>query len=181
MKNIKGQSTIEFILTFTIVISFILLFLKMALNYTNGYMVHHAVYMASRSYLVHDSQAGISDSEIAAQDEKAAGFATDIFAKYLPSALISGFDNHAIKFNHPSNATLGSKAFVGAYAEFQQPFASGLVGGKDIVTFRSESFLGREPTRAESYNQTCEAMKKAVSEGMDTNCSIHTTLDDNGG
>jgi hypothetical protein len=181
MKNQKGQSTIEFILTFTMVVSFILLFLKMTLNYTSGYMLHHAVYMASRSFLVHDSQVGQSESEISAQDDSAVGYAAGVFAKYLPTGLISGFDNHQIKFNLPSNPTLGSKAFVGAYAEFQQPFSSGLVGGKDIVTFRSESFLGREPTRAESYNQTCEAMKKAVGGEMDNKCSIHTTLDDNGG
>lgn len=181
MKNNKGQSTIEFILTFTMTVSFILLFLKMTLNYTNGYMLHHAVFMSSRAFLVHDSQLGRTDTDLVVQDDVAATFAASVFAKYLPTGLINGFDNTSVKFNKPSNPTLIYKVFVGAFAEFESAFASGLIGGKDIVKFKSESFLGREPTRAESYLQTCAAMVQAVGSEMDNKCSWHTTIDDNGG
>ena len=50
----KGQSTIEFILSFSTSVGFIFLFFKMALNFADGYMVHHATFLASRAYLVND-------------------------------------------------------------------------------------------------------------------------------
>ena len=169
--NNKGQSTIEFILTFTAAIGFIFLFLKMALNYTNGYMVHHATFMASRAYLVGDAEQYGSPG---AGDKMAFDLAKDVFAKNLPSALIPNF-NGILKENNPDSVKLS--LFVGVWTEFTQAFSVGFVGGKDQVAFRSESFLGREPTRAESAAQVCIAIK-AVTGGS---CDIQATLDDNGG
>jgi hypothetical protein len=175
MRNAKGQSTIEFILTFTATVGFIFLFLKMALNYTNGYIVQHAVFMASRSYLVHDKQSGQVPSEDT-RDIDAATFAKAVFAKYLPAALINGFDG-TLKFNDPGK--MGDNqltVFVGAFVEFTQAFSLGFVGGKERVKFRAESFLGREPTRFEGYMQTCDAISNVAGD-----CSVQVTLDDNGG
>lgn len=170
-KNNKGQSTIEFILTFTAAVGFIFLFLKMAMNYTNGFMVHHATFMASRSYLVGDSE---SQQSMEGRDKAAFELANAVFKKNLPDALIQGFDG-ILTENSPGADKLA--VFVGVYAQFTQIFSMGFVGGKDPVIFRSESFLGREPSRVESTIQTCAAIQ-AITQG---GCNIHATLDDNGG
>lgn len=170
-KNNKGQSTLEFIMTFSAAIGFILLFLKMAMNYTEGYMVHHAVFMASRSYLVADSEAGGQSPE--SRDKVAFDLAKKVFDKNLPTGLIPGFDG-VLKEN---NATvIKFPAFVGVFVEFTEMFSIGLIGGRDRIKLRSESFLGREPSRVESRFQTCQAIKYVVG----NSCNVHATLDDNG-
>jgi hypothetical protein len=175
-KNNRGQSTIEFILTFTAAVGFIFLFLKMALNYTNGYIVHHATFMASRAYLVGDSEL---DPKPEAGDAKALDLAKSVFSKNLPSALIPNF-NGSLKANDPDSAKFA--VFVGVWVEYTQAFSLGFVGGKDQVTYRSESFLGREPTRAESTTQVCRAIASVTGQGPDSGgCSTQATLDDNGG
>ena len=174
MKKNKGQSTIEFILTFTTTVGFIFLFVKMAMNYTNGYMVQHAVFMASRGYLVHDSQVGSDFSSEASRDATAGAHAKEIFKKYMPTGLISGFDKE-LNINDPDKVNL--KPFVGTWVEFEQVFSIGFIGGKDMVVYRAESFLGREPTRFEGYSQTCTAIANVTGSG----CDKHVTLDDNGG
>lgn len=170
-KNNKGQSTIEFILTFTAAIGFIFLFLKMALNYTNGYMVHHATFMASRAYLVGDAE---RYGDAGAGDAQAFELAKEVFKKNLPEALMPNFDG-IVKENNPG--VIDSSVFVGIWVEFTQAFSVGFIGGKDKVAFRSESFLGREPTRAESVLQVCRAISLVTQGG----CEIEATLDDNGG
>lgn len=175
MKNDKGQSTIEFILTFTGAIGFIFLFLKMAINYTDGYMVHHATYMASRTYLVvDDEQQFNTPADGVNGDKHAFDIAEKIFTKYLPSGLITNFDG---KLKENGADSVKFSAFVGVWVEFTQRFSTGFIGGKEMMTMRSESFLGREPTRGESWFQICNAIK-TVTNGS---CDIHTTLEDNGG
>lgn len=170
-KNNSGQSTIEFILTFTAAVGFIFLFLKMALNYTNGYMVHHATYMASRAYLVGDSE---SQQTIEGRDKNAFDLANTVFKKNLPEALLPGFDG-VLNQNKPNEVKYS--VFIGLWTEFTQIFTIGFIGGKDPIKFRSESFLGREPTRVESTEQVCNAIK-TVTLGS---CDYQVTLDDNGG
>ena len=170
IKNNKGQSTIEFILTFTVAVGFIFLFLKMALNYTNGYMVHHATYLASRAYLSSDAE----KQTVEEGDKSALTLAKDVFTKNLPDALMPGVAT-SLKSNDPQDGRLS--VFTGLYVDFTQVFSIGMVGGRDVMNFRSESFLGREPTRAESISQVCNAIK-TVAFGS---CDIQATLDDNGG
>jgi hypothetical protein len=170
-KNEKGQSTIEFILTFSVTLSFVFLFLKMALTYTNGYMVHFATFMASRSYLVNDSE---QYNSIEDGDPPAFILAKKVYKKYLPEGLISNF-NGALKENNPSN--LRNTVFTGVYSDFTQSISAGMFGGGEPIELRSESFLGREPTRKESYSQTCIAIMSVTGGG----CATHATLDDNGG
>jgi hypothetical protein len=103
--------------------------------------------------------------------------ATTIFKKYLPRGLITSF-NSQLEVNSPGNDSI-KKVFVGVWVEFEQMFSVGFIGGKDLVKFRAESFLGREPTKFEGYKQTCEAIK--IIPGSSCGATSHVTLDDNGG
>lgn len=173
LKRNKGQSTIEFIMTFTVAVGFIFLFLKMALNYTDGFMVHHAAYMASRAYLVSDEDRRSLDEG----DAKAIQKARQVFTKYLPEGLVKGVEAGALKENNPEPAKTKFHAFVGVWIEFTQRFSMGFIGGKESIRFVSESFLGREPTRSETRTQVCQAI---MSLGL-SKCDVHVTLEDNGG
>jgi len=172
VKNNKGQSTIEFIMTFTAAVGFIFLFLKMAINYTNGYMVHHATYLAARAYLVADENRASPEEG----DERALAKAKQVFTSYLPEELVSGVVAANLKANHPGDVRYS--AFVGLWIEYKQKFALGLVGGNEDATFRSEAFLGREPSRIETKHQVCAAIASVSNLGL---CDTHVTLDDNGG
>jgi hypothetical protein len=168
----NGQSTIEFIMTFSAVVGFIFMFLKITLNYTDGYMVQFATFMASRSYLVIDPNRYNTAGE---GDNQAFAYAKNtVFVKYLPNNLIKNFDGE-LRENNPESVKF--HAFVGLYNQFTRPFSMGLIGGKEILNFRTESFLGREPTRAEVYIQTCQAVRAVTG----STCAVHATLDDNGG
>lgn len=173
LKKNKGQSTIEFIMTFTVAVGFIFLFLKMALNYTDGFMVHHATYMASRAYLVSDEDRKSLDEGDARAIEKA----RQVFTKYLPEGLVKGVETGSLKENNPDPGKTKFHAFVGVWIEFSQRFSMGFIGGKESIRFVSESFLGREPTRSETRSQVCQAI---MSLGL-SKCDVHVTLEDNGG
>lgn len=173
MKNSKGQSTIEFLLTFTVAVGFIFLFLKMAINYTNGFMVHHANFMAARSYLVSDAERQ-SDAD---NDQMAEAAAKKVFKSYMPEQLIPEINAGSTKAYHPL-ATGTWSIYTGIVTEFTTSFTYGFIGGSEPIHLISEAFLGREPTRTESNAQTCKAIMDSF--GL-TSCAIHTTLDDNGG
>lgn len=172
-KNNKGQSTIEFIMTFTAAVGFIFLFLKMAMNYTDGYMVHHATYMAARSYLVSDN----NRESIEEDDAQALTKAKDVFGRYMPEGLVPGVTKEMLKENNPNPGITKFQAFVGLYIDYSQKFSYGFVGGKSPVRFVSEAFLGREPTRRETRDQVCKAIRDL---GLGA-CNVHVTLEDNGG
>ncbi len=170
-KNEKGQSTIEFIMTFTTAVGFIFLFLKMAMNYTDGYMVHHATYMAARSYLVYDNDRDAIEED----DSQAFAFSKKVFERYMPEGLVPAVNKEMLKENNPSLTKFS--ALIGLYIEYSQKFSIGFIGGKAPVRFISEAFLGREPTRRETRNQVCNAIKDLGLGG----CNVHVTLEDNGG
>lgn len=160
-------------MTFTVAVGFIFLFLKMALNYTDGFMVHHATFMASRAYLVSDEDRKSLDEG----DSKAMEKARLVFTKYLPEGLVKGVEAGMLKENNPDAGKTKFHAFVGLWVEFSQRFSMGLIGGKESIHFVSESFLGREPTRSETRSQICQAI---MSLGLNK-CDVHVTLEDNGG
>ena len=166
-----GQSTIEFILSFSTSVGFIFLFFKMATNFADGYMVHHATFLASRAYLVNDQDRDAVEEG----DDRAFQKARSVFQSYLPDGLVQGVNSNSLKEVSPNDAKY--QAFVGLWAQYSQKFSLGFIGGKESVLFTSESFLGREPTRSESRTQVCEAIKYL---GLDR-CDVHVTLDDNGG
>lgn len=165
----KGQSTIEFIMTFSLVFAFFFLFLKICMNFTDGYMIHHATYMASRAYLASDAERESPEN----RDDVAFKHAQIVFKKYLPESLITGFSSE-LKQNSPSTAKF--TPFVGVYINHSTPFSLGIIGGKEELDLRSESFLGREPSRVEVYFQICQAIKTLTGAG----CDKQTTLEDNG-
>lgn len=171
--NDKGQSTIEFIMTFTAAVGFIFLFLKMSMNFTDGYMVHHATYMAARAYLVDDQDRDAVEEG----DQRAFEKARDVFTRYLPADFVSGVSSGALQENNPNPVNTKYQAFVGLWIEFTQKFTLGFIGGTESMTMRSEAFLGREPSRAEAKKQSCNAIKDL---GL-SRCDVHVTLDDNGG
>ena len=173
LKEEKGQSTIEFIMTFTAAVGFIFLFLKMAMNYTDGYMVHHATFLAARSYLVNDD----NRRSLEEGDANALAKAKLVFTKYMPEGLVSGVNASQLKENNADPGRTKFHAFVGLWIEYSQKFSLGFVGSKESINMLSEAFLGREPTRSESRMQTCEAIRSL---GL-SRCDVHVTLEDNGG
>ncbi len=169
----KGQSTIEFIMTFSMVFAFTFLFLKIAMNYTDGYMVHYATFMASRSYLTVDPKQQKYEN-VDNSDDDAAKYAKETFKKYLPDGLIKDFNGQV---NVIDPATAKFTPFIGLFTKYSTQFSLGVVGGTDELEMRSESFLGREPTRYEVYFQICNAIKTVTG----ATCDKQATLDDNGG
>ncbi len=167
----KGQSTIEFILSFSTSVGFIFLFFKMATNFADGYMVHHATYLASRAYLVNDQDRDAVEEG----DNRAFLKAQNVFRSYLPEGLVQGVTSGNLKEASPGDAKF--QAFIGVFAQYTQRFSLGFIGGTESILFTSESFIGREPTRVESRQQVCEAIRYL---GLDR-CDVHVTLDDNGG
>ena len=169
IQNEEGQSTIEFVVCFSLVVGLMFLFLKFAVNTTNGYLVHYANFMASRTYLVVD----INASEFNAGDSRAFTEATKVFNSYNIDGFIPGF-NGELKVNSPASGV--NKVFVGTYVEYTDLFSlSDQVGGKHQMTYLSESFLGREPVRSECLARVCKAMQ-----ALGSDCNLHTTFYDNG-
>lgn len=172
LKNKKGQSSIEFVLTFSLIFSFIFLFLKMALNYTDGYMLHHAVYMASRAFLVQDNAESNPDDG----DQQAFMQAKKVFQKYAPTALLPEITSGSLKANYPDSVP--AVALVGVYASMEKKFSIGLINIPEPLVMTSESFLGREPSRGEAMLETCAAIGGIF--GAGDACETHVTIDDNG-
>lgn len=154
MKRIKdqsGQSTIEFIFAFAFGVSIVFMVFNTSLNYATGYLVHYATFMASRTYLVSDENIG----QIESAPAPSAADAYSVYNQYrldifdIPS---SGF---AINEQNP-NQTPAEYLTVGARTIFEKPIdALGRVVGGGNLTFVSESFLGKEPTRGQCAYRVC--------------------------
>lgn len=173
VKENSGQSTIELLVTLTFVLGFIFSFLKLSMIYTNGYLVHYATFMASRAYLVVDS----NSKRVGGFESVAQNRAKEVFKRFPLKNFISG-DDINLKFNSPdpSGNKFDRNLYVGVYTDFKQKFFSpAMLGGGKEINFRSESFLGRIPTRAECVDRICEAFKL-----LGGNCVNHGTVSDNG-
>lgn len=165
----KGQSTIEFLIGFSVMFMLILLLAKVALQFTNGYFLHYATYMASRTYMVVDVNANDESSN----DQFAERRAKAVFERFNVPLLIPNFDG-SITFQSPDAV---APVFSGAYAEFKEKFSPiAVFGGDTEINFRSESFLRREPGRITCLEQICKAMEE-----LGQNCQKnHITFYDNG-
>ena len=149
-----GQSTIEFILCFSFGVSIILLVFNSAMNYTTGYLVHYATFMASRTYLTAELYGGNAGNTTTA---KAESEARDTFDQYQ----LGVFDvpSSALNFNSPGNLNASEYLLVGAYTSFTKNIdALGQVTGQATLNYVSESFLGKEPTRAICLQRVCHAI-----------------------
>ena len=172
-KRNSGQSTIEFLLIFVFILAFIFSSLKLSFVYTNGYLVHYATFMASRAYMVVDTNSNTSEGS----DSSAQRRAQEVFSRFPLGKLIKGYDQR-LQFNEPdeNGQRFDRNLYVGVYTDFVQRFGlSPFAGGQQEINFRSESFLGREPTRAECVERICQAIRL-----LGGNCQNHTTVFDNG-
>ena len=180
MKNVsefnqKGQSTIEFILTFSILLFFITFFITTAVNFAVGYLVHYATFKAARTYLTADNSA----SDINSVVQNAQGYGEESFSKFKVGSY--GIKTGTLHFNDPPPSTPVYQ-FVGAYFMFDPPFQRfGMFKIPLKLPFVSEAFLGKEPSRSECLcrlqvvmGYACEG--SAYSEGIDD----EITLEDNG-
>lgn len=174
LQNNKGQSTIEFILSFAITVGFIFSFYKIAIMYTNGYLVHYATFVAARSYMVFDNNA----NDPGFIDGPAKAKAQAVFKKFNLSELISGFDG-TIDTNDPASFTDPETAlYIGVFAEYEDELLTPLFGKKQSLSLRSDAYLGREPMRSECFERICHAMGAVA--GAGDYCEVHSTLFDNG-
>ncbi|MCY4495573.1 MAG: hypothetical protein OXB92_17145, partial [Acidimicrobiaceae bacterium] len=166
--------TIEFIVTFVFIIGFTFAFFRIALIYTNGYLVHYATYMASRAYMVFDN----NSNQPTGGDGDASRLAKRVFEGFKLGGLINGFTGQ-LQINDPQSFNRHSNnLYVGTWVDFKQKLPTpSFAAGKDL-NLRSESFLGREPTRSECYERICNAMGEAALQ--EEYCGIHSTLFDNG-
>lgn len=179
--NEKGQSAIEFIIAFAFILAISFLFVRLAFNFTTGYLAHYATFMASRVFLTQDSSAGpaavasVVGSASGGGATTASGLAKNEFLKYRLDVV--GVDQSKLRFNIPGSGVLND--FVGAYFEFELPMSIlGFVGGNKKAKLVSESFLGKEPPRGTCFQRTCWAMNH--SDQACENPAFFLTLFDNG-
>lgn len=166
--NECGQSLAEFILTFGIVCVVMILFVKIAFNFTKGYMVHYANFMASRAFMVQDNNS--------ANPESTDGDAKNVAVNLVYKKIYDKVPISSISALTPSRVE--NKVFVGIKTTFEEEFSfSPMVGGGEKIKLVSESFLGREPVISECAIGTCEAITEITGENCENDFS---TLWDNG-
>lgn len=164
--NQAGQSTIEFILTFMFGMGVVFLFINVAVNYSAGYLVHYATFMAARTYSTVDSHITPENSDSVASTQAMQTFArfkVDKVGVPLAGPLPPGLQP-GLHINSYMNVRNNSDALmVGLYAVFQKPLSyfQNIAGGEP-ATFVSEAFLGKEPTRNQCWEQTCAAIIMGV-------------------
>ena len=147
----KGQSTIEFLISFTVIFGLAFFIVKTTMNYGNGFYLHWATYAASRAYLTFET----SDNDEGRENlfSKSEKKGKDLFDAY-------GIKDVSLKFNHLSTA--GRPVLIGSYAEFESRFSPmSNIGNDDKVIYRSESFLGKEPPRGYCHARTLERVMQA--------------------
>lgn len=165
----KGQSTVEFLMTFAFTFGFCILFISHAFNMARGYVLHYANFMASRTFLSVDvaSPQGIGSSLQAAQ-----AAAEDTFNRIpLQEVGINAqFEVYKPTQNAPSALMSGTTATTESKLSQYNFF-----GGENKLILHSESFLSKEPVRFTCHDMTCKAMGlSGCSDAMDI------TLYDNG-
>ena len=147
--NQKGQSAVEFILTFSFALGVTFLFVNQALNITSGYLVHYVNFMSARAYLVHDGGINAPGSMFTQAKNKA----IQVFESYNISEV--GVDATLEVFSPNDNNGL----FTGTVMQFEKRLSAlPVVGGGKKALFYSESFLGKEPLRITCAKMICAAM-----------------------
>lgn len=170
----SGQSTIEFIFTFAFGVSLIFMIFNSAMNYTAGYLVHYANFMASRTYLTSEGYSGqYGNTEGMAQVGETD--AEDVFRRYRLE--IFSLKDMEFHLNRPVNDP-ASYLTVGTYVLFSQKIdALGKITGQQKLEMVSESFLGKEPPRVECATRICKAM---IGTGNCSSSGLDITLFDDG-
>lgn len=169
--NQKGQSTVEFLLGFTLIFSILIVLLKVSVTYVDGYYQHYVTYMASRVFLTHESNDAVN--AVSANYTKSVAKARKLFERYQVDKIIDGHSGQ-VNFNTPDDVARG--IMVGAFSEFKRPLSPlRMFGGGEEVNYRSESFIGKEPPRGYCLNQLIQVMKSNPNYN-----SNHVTFYDNG-
>ncbi len=160
-KNMKsGQSTVEFVLSLTLMIGFVLSFLQLSLVFAYGNYVHYATFMAARALLA----AGPSAND---QQERAQTYIATMLRRSaaMPgierfpsiakgqggSSSIAGLDINLPGYyneNDPDSSwAQGVRYTFKSQPIFPLPLGIGATGSSQTtVTLKSESWLGREVT-----------------------------------
>lgn len=175
IKNDKGQSTIEFILTFAFAIGISFLFVAHALNMTTGFLTHYATFMAGRAFMTYDANSNEVKSNLTA----AKRVAIDVFNIYRLDRF--GVQSNSVRVYDPPPYGSKSVLFSGVTAEFEKrltPYK--LVGGSVKATMLSEGFLGKEPLKIECWEMTCRALGLSPSNCGGQNTPMDVTVYDNG-
>lgn len=167
----SGQATIEFILSFSFMLFFVLFFVTIGLNLSLGYVTHFSVYKASRHFLTFDNGSpnnatnllqAISSSEI-------------LFRKINNEIKLEG----EFKIHSPDDPAMQIYEYVGAKFLYKPRInAMGPFALPEDYKWLSESFLGKEPTRADCRCQTQRALGEACEDEIPTDIEI--TVYDNG-
>lgn len=151
--NQSGQSTIEFIFTFVFGVSMILMIFNSSMNYISGYLTHYATFMASRVYLTADSHLRTTPSSLSGAEDRA----RETFRNY--SLSIFNIPDSSFTINPAGQTQGGEYLTVGGFTTFDLTIdALGKIAGQSKLELVSESFLGKEPTRAECLARTCMAI-----------------------
>ena len=125
--------------------------------------------MASRSYLTFEGNGNAAGAEQIMR-ETFEGTRINLFN----SSLGSGNDQLTIVDNTSNPLTV---LLTGVRYDYETSFSTaGMFGGNQMLEMRSESYLGREPDRAECVQQTC----RGALNGTGTSCGRAFTLVDNG-
>jgi len=172
-KSESGQSTIEFLVSLTLIFGFVFSFFRIAITFTNGYLVHYAVFQASRAYLVFEG----GSNEPSGSDAGAKTAAEKVFNSYLLPNIMPAFDSSLIVEDPDSHLGNETNLYVGARVEYEANLLIPGTGKKIGFPLVSESYLGREPTRAECFRRVCDAMAEV---GAGSGCKPHSTVSDNG-
>ncbi|MDR3607402.1 MAG: pilus assembly protein [Oligoflexia bacterium] len=156
-KNASGQSTVEFILTMTLMMGFVLFFLQISLVFAFGNYAHYATFMAARAYL--------SASEHAdEQEQRAINVIALMLKKSVNTPAIDRFPTIAkgeggnssatgLQFDLPdyNPARVDSSWGQGVRYTFKSrifpmPMGMGTAASasQSMITLKAESWLGRE-------------------------------------
>ncbi len=169
----QGQSTIEFLVVFLLVIAILFLHVKLVFNTAVGNLAHYGTFMASRIFLVYDSNSDTpQNSDKSAQDRATAYFEE----KFLGKITALGAVAPQLSFNLPET---GKRVeYIGAIFKFQQTISIfPLIAAGLKALFVSESFLGREPPRSDCLQMICRAMGVEPAGGT-CNLQMATLFDD---
>lgn len=168
----EGQSTIEFLFAMTLALGILFSFFKIAIIYTNGYLVHYVVFQSSRAYMVAEK----SSNTESGSDGLAEQNANEVFESYNLPGIINNFSSDLTIEDPESHRGPSTNLYIGARVLYQEQMLIPMTSAKIELNMLSESYLGKEPTRAECFFQVCRAMQDIGS----ANCEIHSVVDDNG-
>jgi hypothetical protein len=158
----------------------ILMFVRLGINTTAGYLAHYATYMASRTYLVVENGA----RNPAGADNVAATEAKKVLESFkLRSFGITKLNvNQDLKINSPESVGTLKYEYVGIRLKHSAPLSLiPFLGPPVTLDLVTESFIGREPSRGDCLARICRAMQEARGTPLDcVSNSLHLTLFDNG-